>query len=60
MGHMEIFRIPTRQSHKEQTKLAILQGQEPSVKLEVIINTNGYHFLNPYYVLYLPTSVPLT
>lgn len=51
----ETFRIPTGQRHKEQMKLAPFQGQESSVKLEIMID-----FFNPYHLFFLPTSAPPT
>lgn len=51
----EIFRGISTQAESQRTnKISPFLGPRAPYKLEIMINTNGYHFFYPYHGLYLP------
>lgn len=55
MGLHEIFRgIPTQAKSQRTNEISPYLGPRALYKLEILINTNGYHIFDPYNGLYLP------
>lgn len=55
MGPHEIFRgIPTQAKSQRTNEISPYLGPRALYKLEILINTNGYHIFDPYNGLYLP------